>query len=81
MPVAARTTAEWLALFDELEIPAGPVNAIEDLADDPHLKAIGFFRLVIMKQVGACALGTFVHEKYRRQGVATEMWRAAQRDR
>jgi crotonobetainyl-CoA:carnitine CoA-transferase CaiB-like acyl-CoA transferase len=44
--LAVKTTAEWLALFDELEIPAGPVNAIEDLADDPHLKAIGFFRHV-----------------------------------
>jgi crotonobetainyl-CoA:carnitine CoA-transferase CaiB-like acyl-CoA transferase len=42
--LAAKTTAEWLALFDELEIPAGPVNALEDLANDPHLKAIGFFR-------------------------------------
>jgi crotonobetainyl-CoA:carnitine CoA-transferase CaiB-like acyl-CoA transferase len=44
--LAAKTTAEWLALFDELEIPAGPVNALEDLADDPHLKAIGFFRRI-----------------------------------
>jgi crotonobetainyl-CoA:carnitine CoA-transferase CaiB-like acyl-CoA transferase len=44
--LATKTTAEWLALFDELEIPAGPVNALADLADDPHLKAIGFFRHV-----------------------------------
>jgi crotonobetainyl-CoA:carnitine CoA-transferase CaiB-like acyl-CoA transferase len=44
--LAARTTAEWLALCDELEIPAGPVNALADLPDDPHLKAIGFFRRV-----------------------------------
>ncbi len=44
--LAAKTTAEWLALFDELEIPAGPVNGLADLADDPHLKAIGFFRRV-----------------------------------
>jgi crotonobetainyl-CoA:carnitine CoA-transferase CaiB-like acyl-CoA transferase len=42
--LAAKTTAEWLALFDELEIPAGPVNSLADLAGDPHLKAIGFFQ-------------------------------------
>jgi crotonobetainyl-CoA:carnitine CoA-transferase CaiB-like acyl-CoA transferase len=44
--LATKTTAEWLALFDELEIPAGPVNGLTDLAEDPHLKAIGFFRRV-----------------------------------
>ncbi len=44
--LATKTTAEWLALFDDLEIPAGPVNALEDLAGDAHLKAIGFFRRV-----------------------------------
>jgi crotonobetainyl-CoA:carnitine CoA-transferase CaiB-like acyl-CoA transferase len=44
--LAMKTTAEWLALFDELEIPAGPVNGLADLLDDPHLAAIGFFRRV-----------------------------------
>ena len=42
--LAGRTSREWLALFDTLEIPAGPVNALEDLPDDPHLAALGFFR-------------------------------------
>ena len=40
----SRTTAEWIALFDQLEIPAGPVNSLEQVMDDPHLDAIGFFR-------------------------------------
>jgi crotonobetainyl-CoA:carnitine CoA-transferase CaiB-like acyl-CoA transferase len=44
--LTTKTTGEWLALFDELEIPAGPVNALADLPADPHLKAIGFFRHV-----------------------------------
>ena len=44
--LAVRTSREWLALFDELEIPAGPVNALADLPNDPHLAAIGFFRHV-----------------------------------
>jgi crotonobetainyl-CoA:carnitine CoA-transferase CaiB-like acyl-CoA transferase len=42
--LAGRATAEWIALFDELEIPAGPVNSLEQVMDDPHLDAIGFFR-------------------------------------
>lgn len=32
-----RNSAEWLALLEEAEVPAGPVNALEDLFDDPHL--------------------------------------------
>jgi crotonobetainyl-CoA:carnitine CoA-transferase CaiB-like acyl-CoA transferase len=50
--LATKTTAEWLALFDELEIPAGPVNGLADLAEDPHLKAIGFFRHVVHPSEG-----------------------------
>jgi crotonobetainyl-CoA:carnitine CoA-transferase CaiB-like acyl-CoA transferase len=40
----ARTTVEWLKLLHEIDIPACPVNAIEALADDPHLKAVGLFQ-------------------------------------
>jgi len=42
--LASRTTAEWLAIFDKLEIPAGPVNSLEQVMDDPHLTAVGFFQ-------------------------------------
>ncbi|MEO3387925.1 CoA transferase [Mesorhizobium sp. CAU 1741] len=38
-----RTTAEWRALFDELDIPSAPVLQMEDLENDPHLKAVGLF--------------------------------------
>ena len=41
-----RTTAEWLDLFRELGIPAAPLNAPNDLFDDPHLNAIGFFETI-----------------------------------
>lgn len=41
--IAQRSTAEWLAVCAELEIPAGPVNQLEDLPDDPHLQATGYF--------------------------------------
>ena len=38
-----RTTAEWRRLFDELDIPSAPVLALEDLEQDPHLRAVGLF--------------------------------------
>ncbi len=42
--LGARTSTEWLALFEELDIPCGPVNSLEDLLTDPHLTAVDFFK-------------------------------------
>lgn len=41
-----RTTAQWLKLLHELEIPAAPLNTPGDLFDDPHLNAVGLFETV-----------------------------------
>jgi crotonobetainyl-CoA:carnitine CoA-transferase CaiB-like acyl-CoA transferase len=38
-----KTTADWIAIFDELQIPAARYNSIDDLFDDPHLGDVGFF--------------------------------------
>ena len=39
----ARTTAEWLAIFERLDIPSQPVRLPNDLLRDPHLADVGFF--------------------------------------
>jgi crotonobetainyl-CoA:carnitine CoA-transferase CaiB-like acyl-CoA transferase len=39
----ARCNGDWLDALHKIDIPACPVNAIEDLFEDPHLKAVGFF--------------------------------------
>lgn len=38
-----RTTAEWIALLEENDIPCAPLNDLNDLLGDPHLAAVGFF--------------------------------------
>jgi formyl-CoA transferase len=39
-----RTTAEWLALCEELDIPATAFARIEEVAEHPHLRAVGLFQ-------------------------------------
>ncbi|HEX9684308.1 MAG TPA: CoA transferase [Burkholderiales bacterium] len=38
-----KTTAEWLEIFDRLDVPAMAYNSLESLLEDPHLADIGFF--------------------------------------
>ena len=41
-----RTTAEWLRLLRDADIPVTPMNTVNDLIDDPHLAETGFFSTV-----------------------------------
>jgi crotonobetainyl-CoA:carnitine CoA-transferase CaiB-like acyl-CoA transferase len=42
--LAQKTTAEWLVIFEKLDVPAARYNSIDDLLEDPHLDDVGFFR-------------------------------------
>ena len=54
--VARRDTAHWLELCKRLEIPAAPVNRLEDMEHDPHLKAVGLFPTVHGDDGSVCRL-------------------------
>lgn len=43
--VATRTNAEWKAMLDGTDIPNAVLNDLEDLLDDPHLVATGFWEM------------------------------------
>ncbi|HZF39378.1 MAG TPA: CoA transferase [Blastocatellia bacterium] len=42
--VAERTTAEWVEILRAADLPMTPVLSLEDLLDDEHLRALGFFQ-------------------------------------
>lgn len=51
--LAERSTAEWIEKLAELDIPSGPSKTLEELEDDPHLKAVDFFHKVDHPTEGA----------------------------
>ena len=53
--IATRSTATWLEAFNRLEIPASKMNRLEDLQDDEHLRATGFFETLDDPKMGRLA--------------------------
>ncbi|MGI9476637.1 MAG: CaiB/BaiF CoA transferase family protein [Hyphomicrobiaceae bacterium] len=41
--MATKTTAEWVPLLKQADVPAIPANTLEDVISDEHLQATGFF--------------------------------------
>ena len=39
-----RTTADWIAIFNDVDLPNGPANTLDDLFDSPYLNQTGFFK-------------------------------------
>jgi len=38
------SSAEWIALLDEADVPVMPMHDFQSVLEDPHLVATGFFR-------------------------------------
>jgi crotonobetainyl-CoA:carnitine CoA-transferase CaiB-like acyl-CoA transferase len=49
---ATKTTQEWLDILKPLSIPAVKTNTLDDLPEDVHLKAVGFFETYRHPDVG-----------------------------
>lgn len=48
-----KNSAEWLKIFDLLDVPAAPYHTLESLMADPHLQDIGFFEHINHPTEGA----------------------------
>lgn len=42
--LATKTTAEWLKILNDADVPAMAYNTLEQLVEDPHLKDVGLLR-------------------------------------
>ncbi len=40
--MTTRSTAAWIEVLEGVDIPVMPMNTVESLMDDPHLRAVGF---------------------------------------
>ena len=54
--IGEKTIGEWAELCDKTQIPWAPVNTLDDLFEDEHLQAIGFFHHATHPSEGATVL-------------------------
>ena len=57
--MATRTTREWVDLFGETSVPTIVVNTLEDLIEDPHLQAVGFWQTMEHPSEGTLRMAGF----------------------
>ena len=50
--IATRSTGDWLRVFAQLDIPASRMYRLEDLQEDEHLVATGFFEVIKDAKMG-----------------------------
>jgi crotonobetainyl-CoA:carnitine CoA-transferase CaiB-like acyl-CoA transferase len=43
--VAKKSTATWFSLLEKSDIPYAPVNSMDDLLEEPHLKSVDFWHM------------------------------------
>lgn len=43
--MVGRTTAEWLQICEDVDVPAMPYHTLDSVLDDPHLADVGLFQL------------------------------------
>lgn len=55
--LAARTTGEWLEALGKTNVPHMMVNTPDDLVDDPHLEAVGFWETMEHPTEGTIRMG------------------------
>jgi crotonobetainyl-CoA:carnitine CoA-transferase CaiB-like acyl-CoA transferase len=54
--IETRTTEEWLSILDAADVPAMPMLSVDELVDDPHLVATGFFQKIDHSSEGSLRL-------------------------
>ena len=47
-----RTTDDWLAVLEAVSVPCGPINTLDRVFDDPHVKARGLKQTLSHTQAG-----------------------------
>ncbi len=54
-----KTTQEWMDIFDKTNVPTMVVNSPDDLIDDPHLKAINYWKIMDHPTEGKLRMSSF----------------------
>jgi crotonobetainyl-CoA:carnitine CoA-transferase CaiB-like acyl-CoA transferase len=47
-----KTTAEWLEIFEKHQVAAGPINSVEEMFEDPQIKALDMLRTMNHTKAG-----------------------------